>query len=51
MYKILSIIYLTLLISASLAKQKTATEQAADAAANLKDKVVETVCWISFSFH
>jgi hypothetical protein len=42
MNKFLSIICLTLFISAALAK-KSATEQAAEAATELKDKVVEKV--------
>jgi hypothetical protein len=42
MNKFLSIICLTLFISACLAK-KSATEQAAETAAELKDKVVEKV--------
>jgi hypothetical protein len=43
MNKFFSIICLFLFISASLAKKST-TEQAIDAATDLKDKVVETVC-------
>ena len=43
MNKIISILCLILFVSASLAKQKSATEQAVDAAAELKDKVVGTV--------
>ncbi len=52
MNKFLSIFCLALFISASLAK-KSATEQAADAAAELKDKVVEKVCYVYFllTFH
>jgi cytochrome c5 len=50
MNKFLSIICLALFISASLAKKST-TDKAVDAAADLKDKVVETVCYIlSFFF-
>lgn len=50
MNKFLSILCLALFISASLAK-KSATEQAADAAAELKDKVVEKVCCVVFYLH
>jgi NAD(P)H-dependent FMN reductase len=49
MNKFLSILCLTLFISGSLAK-KSATEQAADAAAELKDKVVEKVYLAYFQF-
>ena len=42
MNKFISIFCLILFISASLAKQST-TDRAADAAAEIKDKVVETV--------
>jgi hypothetical protein len=47
MNKFLSILCLTLFISASLAK-KSATEQAVDTAAELKDKVVEKVCFFIY---
>lgn len=47
MNKFLTILCLTLFISASLAK-KSASEQAAEAAAELKDKVVEKVGLIDF---
>ena len=45
MNKLLAILCLTLFISASLAK-KSATDQAAETAAQLKDKVVEKVCFV-----
>jgi hypothetical protein len=44
MNKLFSIICLVLFISASLAKKKSTTEQAIDAATDLKDNVVKTVC-------
>jgi len=50
MNKFLSIFCLTLFISASLAKKST-TEQAAQTAAELKDKVVETVRCVYFCLH
>ncbi len=43
MNKLFSIIFLALFITCSLAA-KSATEKAANAASDLKDKVVETVC-------
>ena len=49
MNKFLSILCLTLFLSATLAK-KSATEQAAETAAELKDKVVEKV-WFFLIFY
>lgn len=45
MNKFITIFCFILLISASLAKQAT-KNRAADTAAEIKDKVVETVCYI-----
>jgi hypothetical protein len=49
MNKLLSIFCLALFVSASLAKKST-TEQAAEVAGQLKDKVVETVRYVHFLF-